>query len=93
MSNIKENFVDKVMDGAVERDAKRVGYDPKKAGKRFYDGPVSAVKGTAASALTGFAVNPITMTNLYKAKARTDRVNRQRVYAGIKSKFKGNSHE
>lgn len=76
------------MDRAIEKDAEKYGYNPKKAGKRFYDRPVSVAKGTAASAATGFRINPVTMSNLYMAKARTDRVNRQRLYSMLRKKNK-----
>lgn len=78
------DYGDKVLDKAIERDAEKFGYDPEKAGKKFYDKPVAAVKGTLGSALTLGAVKPGTLTDLYMKKARTDRVNRERIYSMLK---------
>ena len=83
---IAEAIGDKLLDKAIERDAVKFGYDPDKAGQKFYDKPVAAVKGTLGSALTLGAVKPSTLTDLYMKKARTDRVDRQRIYSMLKGK-------
>ena len=80
--------IDKGIDKVIEKDAERRGYDPNKAGKKFWDKPVSAVKGTGFSALTGFSVSPKIMTKLYMKKARSDRMGRQAAYSDIKGAFK-----
>ena len=83
-----EKLIDKGIDKVIEKDAERRGYDPNKAGKKFWDKPVSAVKGTGFSALTGFSVSPKIMTKLYMKKARSDRMGRQAAYSDIKGAFK-----
>jgi hypothetical protein len=81
-----EAIGDKLLDKAIERDAEKFGYDPEKAGQKFYDKPVAAVKGTLSSAVTFGAVKPRTATDLYMKKARIGRVNRERIYSMLKGK-------
>ena len=85
---MEEQIGDAMVDAAIEKDAERYGYDPEKARQKFYDRPVAATKGMIGSALTLGAVKPGTLTDLYMKKARTGRVDRQRIYSMLKGKPK-----
>ena len=90
---MEEQIGDAMLNDAIKKDAERYGYDPKKAEEKFYDRPVAVTKGMIGSALTLGAVKPSTLTDLYMKKARTGRVNRQRIYSMLKGKPKESTNQ